>query len=600
MLKQLRSNTKAILWIVVVAFVISIFAVWGMNLTGTSPGRGRTPEIAGKVNGKPIPRRVYRLKLDQAIEQYKQQKGEDATLNSREYMMLANQAWEMCIRDILVNEQFEKLDIQVTDMELVRFLRNNPHPSLKNTFTDEEGNFDYQAYLNALSNPQADWRQLENWGRSVLPEIKLQTYITSQVHIPSTEVIEEFKKRNRRVKARYIAVPLIEQDEEYNPGEDEIRNLYQKKKEDFKTFEKRRVKIIEIPKEASKTDHREILDEINDIRREILSGKDFADAAELYSQDEISAKNSGDLGFFARGEMVPEFEEAAFSLQTGEISEPVKTKFGYHLIKVEEKKVIDGTEKVHARHILLKIEPGFATLDSIETLVGEVREDILNEGFEEAARMNGLEVKEPEPFHKRGMIDNFGYLPNVLNFAFNYQVNDISMSIQNENAFYFVKIMEKIPERIKTLEEVKDQLVENIRELRVERKTEEYARSIRGRILSGGSFKKIAREADLEVQTTPLFGIDDKVDDMPAGSLFAYVSHQLEEGELSPPIQQGSSFYIIEVTEIEKADMDRLSEERDEIASQLHQESLRNHFTEWYKSVRDDAEVVDNRLGRLN
>jgi len=180
MLKQLRENTKTILWIVVVAFVISIFAVWGANLSGPSGGSGRQDDnTVGSVDGQPITRTLYSNSFTQVYDQMKQQRGGEYEPNQMERMMMAEQAWEIAIQKILMAREIEKLDIRVSDAELVDFLRRNPHPTLQQVFRTEDGQFDYQAYLSSLSDPEVDWTELERWGRNLLPELKLQTYISS-------------------------------------------------------------------------------------------------------------------------------------------------------------------------------------------------------------------------------------------------------------------------------------------------------------------------------------------------------------------------------------------------------------------------------------
>ena len=163
MLKQLRENTKTILWIVVIAFVVSIFAVWGMNYRsgGSMSGPSEEDNVIGSVNGIEITRQAYAANIQDLYNNIRAQRGEDYRPSDTESFMISEQAWEMSIQKIIIAREIEKLGITVTDDELVSFLRRNPHPTLRQMFTGEDGNFDYQAYLQALSNPDADWTELE-------------------------------------------------------------------------------------------------------------------------------------------------------------------------------------------------------------------------------------------------------------------------------------------------------------------------------------------------------------------------------------------------------------------------------------------------------
>ena len=119
---------------------------------------------------------------------------------------------------------------------------------------------------------------------------------------------------------------------------------------------------------------------------------DFAEAAKEYSDDNATADKGGDLGFFKKGDMAPEFDTVAFALKPGEISEPFRTPFGYHIIKVEERKTEKGIETVHARHILMKVEPGTDTIDSLQTVLRDISTEIHDKGFEKTAADRALKT----------------------------------------------------------------------------------------------------------------------------------------------------------------------------------------------------------------
>jgi hypothetical protein len=170
MLRNLRERTKTILWIVVLAFVLSIFAVWGMDLRGPQQ-RKFDFSVVGTVDKEAISQQAYNDMLNQLYAQVKMQKGERYVPSDMERGLLADQAWELAVQGRIMQREIERLGITVSDAELVSFLRQNPHPSLQNVFKTQDGQFDYQAYLRALSDPDVDWTELERWGRAVIPEL---------------------------------------------------------------------------------------------------------------------------------------------------------------------------------------------------------------------------------------------------------------------------------------------------------------------------------------------------------------------------------------------------------------------------------------------
>jgi len=151
------------------------------------------------------------------------------------------------------------------------------------------------------------------------------------------------KEFRTKIKESLLVKKLIEQEVEAKvetPSDEEIKNYYQERKGDFERPDQIRVShiLIKIGKDVDFKEKSRALNSIRDIQRQLKEGTDFAELAKKYSEDPGSKNNGGDVGFFAKGMMVKEFEEAAFKLKKGEISDIVETDFGYHIIKFEEEK----------------------------------------------------------------------------------------------------------------------------------------------------------------------------------------------------------------------------------------------------------------------
>lgn len=599
MLKQMREKTKTILWIVVVAFVISIFAVWGMNLR-TPEVNQQEPDVVGRVDGEIVRRQMYATTFNELLEQVRMQKGENYRMSESENRMLADQAWERTVQKILVAKEIQRRGIVVTDNELVTFLRRNPPPLVQQAFVSDEGQFDYQAYLAALADPSRDWTRLEQWARNQIPEMKLQNALSAQVHVPEYAVLQRFEKETVQVTATYVTIPFVEADTLFEPSDNDVTELYETVKDEFMEFEKRRISLIQIDKTPTMADELDVRERLLEIRNEILAGDSFAVAAKNYSDDYMSADNGGDLGFIARGVMVPEFDAAAFELETGEISEPVRTEYGYHLIMVENRKAEDEEEQIKVRHILMKVDLGYDTIDSLRTALDALKESILKDGFERAAETAGFEVKNPPPFARGSFIQDLGYKPGIITFAFNHRPGAISSTIETETSVYIVKIIEAIPERHKPIEDIRDQLVERIRKERVEERTHTIAESIRQAALTSGDLETAAHDRELEMRETPLFTENESVPGIGVNTAFAHACHQLPVGDLSPPIKGRDAFYLIRVTGRTEPDMEEYAKRRAELLNQLYTEMASHFIAGWYDEIRQNAEVVDLRERTLN
>lgn len=600
MLRQLRDSMKTVLWIVVATFIISIFAIWGMDLR-TPQRRVRDRNVVGSVGKDLITQQMYQDMINQMTNQMKTQKGENYNPSDMERRLIDDQAWEATIESRLMQNQMRKLNLTVSDQELVSFLRRNPHPSLQNVFKTPEGKFDYQAYLKALSDPNVDWTELESWGRSAIPRVKLQTYLFAQVQVPESEALDRFKDDNVQYKAQYIEVPFPGSTQPYEPTEAEIKALYDKRISDFKEPAMRRASVIEIDKKPSAADEREVYDRLAALREDIVSGKiDFATAAKDNSDDQTTAEKGGDLGFLKRGEMPSAFDSIAFSLKPGEVSRPVRTPYGYQLLQVVERKKEGGVDQVRARHVLLRVEPGYDTSDSVSTVVKNAAETIHKFGFEKAAADLHLKSYQTSPFPQGMFIKDLGYVPRIVSFAFNYKVGDVSSDIENESTSYFVKILEAIPERVKPLEEVRQQLVAEIRSDRQRDAGVASAQSIRKEILSGGDFTAAARAHGLAAKETPLFKMHDAIPGIGTNTPFSVACGYLQTGAVSPPIAGEGRVFLIKLVQKTEPDMAKYAEERPKIMDDLRNELASRFVSNWYQGIREKAQVVDLREKTLD
>jgi len=296
--------------------------------------------------------------------------------------------------------------------------------------------------------------------------------------------------------------------------------------------------------------------------------------------------------------MDPEFEKAAFSLNPGDISGPVRTRLGYHLIKVEERKTEEGREMVRARHILMEVTPGYETTDSLGTLVRDIRDNIKSKGFEKAAAQAGIEIRELPPFARQGFLEGVGYAPRLSNFAFDHKKGRVSPPIEIKDSVYFVRIKDIIPESVKPLDEVRELVVARIRKDRANKSAGEEASELRKKALQS-SLEEAAEETGLEVTVTPFFKKNESVGRFGASSVFVEACHMLPLKNLSKPIEGDNEYYLIIVMEKTEADMAEFSENRERIANKLRSRKAQKIMVQWYEDLKRDAEIVDLRLSPI-
>jgi len=358
----------------------------------------------------------------------------------------------------------------------------------------------------------------------------------------------------------------------------------------------RRVRVMEIEKKPTAADEEDMQARAADIRADIVKGTlDFAEAAKEYSDDNATADKGGDLGFIKKGDMAPEFEAVAFALKPGQISEPVRTPSGYELIKVEERKTEKGIETVHARHILMKVEPGTDTVDSLQLVLRDISTEIHDKGFEKTAADRKLKTFDTEPFAQGMFIKDLGFAPRVMSFAFNYREGSVSYGIDGETSVRFVKVIEEIPEQVRTFEQVRPQLAEEIRADREADAARAVAESLRKDILSGGSFEAVAKAKGFTVKETPPFKVGDPIPEIGSNTTFQAACKFLAVNAVSPPIKGQGRYYLIKIIERTEPDMAKYVDGRQAIESELRNEVANRFMANWYEGIREKAKIEDLR-----
>ncbi len=211
------------------------------------------------------------------------------------------------------------------------------------------------------------------------------------------------------------------------------------------------------------------------IRALAQQGQDFADLARRYS-DDPSAERGGDLGFFGRGDMIPKFEETAFSLAPGQISDVIRTEFGYHIIKVEDK----TDDRVHARHILILIRP--SQQDSLRT---EQLADSLYQLLQQGADFSELAKQFSDDQESKKMGGELGWYPvaqmtpEFRQGLENLQVGEVSRPLKSPSGIHIIKLLDKREERKLTLDEDWDAIKDMIRRKKTNELVQQWVQKLR-------------------------------------------------------------------------------------------------------------------------
>ncbi|MFQ6618888.1 MAG: peptidylprolyl isomerase, partial [Fidelibacterota bacterium] len=337
-----------------------------------------------------------------------------------------------------------------------------------------------------------------------------------------------------------------------------------------------------------------VAEEVRDLA---LAGEDFSNLAKTYSEDPSSGPQGGDLNWFKKGTMDPTFEEAAFSAKINEIVGPVLTRFGYHIIKVTDKKIIDGNPQIKASHILIKINTGPQTLDRLKSQLNLMAFDAETIGFEAAADSNGLTVKPTEPIKKTdSWIPAIGYMPKAVKFAFSKQIGEISEVMENKSGFAIFSLSKIIPESTKPLEEVKEQIKQSLIREKRDKAAKNLALEIFEKIKNGLTFHEILKEyKEVELKKPRPFKLSDAIPEIGRNNAFIGTLMELDSLEISEPIKVSRGYAVVQLMAKSKFLEEDYRKEHDKIKLTLLSQKQNAMLANWMESLRKKAKIKDYR-----
>ena len=449
MMTLLRQKTVFVLWFVIFAFIGLIVVEWGADYSG--PSTNSAGDAVGVINGETISLQQFQDALRRIARQVPQEQRADQAL-------LVSQVWDYYVREIILTQEYERLGFEVTDGEIAFYTRNKPPQAVREfEVFQTDGAFDMDKYVQFIGNPanlsdpnnQAIVLWIESTIERQLLDYRLQRMLRGTAQVSPNEARQYFAEANEKVRLEYAFAPSDAADSEIEVAAEDLAAYYQEHVADYEHPDQVKLEYVRFPKEPSAADSLETKEEIERLRQEIEAGKDFAELAGVISDDEGSAARGGDLGFFARGRMVAPFEEAAFALAPGELSGPVQTLYGWHLIKVEERLEESGEEQVHARHILLRYQPSRTTEDSLRSWAEAFQEQAAAEGFAAALSASGTEATPTNFLRKSQAVPGIGANTTwLVNWFFEQEPGAVSQVIEDDLGLWVAHLVAKRPEGV--------------------------------------------------------------------------------------------------------------------------------------------------------
>jgi len=591
MFQFLRNLIGPIMIIVLVAFVATIIFSWG--------GGGfqdRPDDTIGVIDGEKISFQQFDNYYTQVLNQERSKTDEDLTPQQIEN--IRTRAWSQLQSDYLLNRELQEYDIYVSEQELYDFLKLYPPQELQSAsqfMTD--GKFDYQKYINAMVNPDNApfWASVEQFVLPDLKKYKLQEEVISTVRVTPAEVMQNFMKARETVQIAYANLPysgFTQQGKLPQVTEDELRAYYEEHKEDYRLEKRAVLDIVSIRKEASDMDWERLRADINDLYDSVQAGSDFAELAQTYSQDN-SADRGGDLGYFTRGRMVPAFDSAVFSLKVGEVSRPVKTQFGYHIIKLKDiRQDKDGNEERNAAHILLKAEASSETFDQLSNTASDFASEARKLGYEEAAAEYNYEIQTTEPFSRDGGIQIMGRNPRVNEFAFNNDIGTISEPFEDPRGFHILRIKEHLPADYVPFEDAKNAIERTVAFEKAKKMAQDSMAVVYQEFAKGTSLQRVAEKYGLKYDTAGSLTRTSMIRGIGNSPKILGAAFSLENvNDISEPIAYNNGVAVVKLLDHTSPDIEEFNQVQDSVYRATLLEKRQDMYNRWYNNLVEEANV---------
>jgi len=600
MLSHMRSATfiKAMMIIVSVASVGLMVFDWGADVSGR--GAASVGDTLGLVNGEKISHQRFEAELRFDFQQAKNNGQQEPDLGQ-----VIGQTWERVVSQTLVAQQLEKYQINVSDNEVNHFNRTQPAEFIQSQeFFQTDGNFDLAKYHQFLDSPgtysDPQMKQFvlaaEDNARRQLLSRKLETRVAGSVKVTDAEIRQAYIDRNEKVTVAYIGMDISTiPDSLALVGDAEIQAYYDKNRKDFQQESAIRAAFVSLAKNPMPRDEADAEREVNRVLEEAKSGEDFAELARIYS-DGPSGPRGGDLGFFGRGRMVKPFEDAAFALEPGQISNPVKTQFGWHIIKVEEKKGAADSLQIHARHILIEVKPGRDTLDSLRVVAQDFQLKATEIGFDAAVNQANLQSQDTGFITAGSFFPLLGNKTSGLVNAFQEgSPGDVSTVYETDQGIYVFGLREIRPEGPQPVDEVENQIVSKLKQRKKVKVASDRLVEVHGHIKAGKSLEEAAKFFNLTVQKPEAFSRVDFVPSVGSRNAFIGAAFRLPVGQVSDIVTTDRGAYIFKVLNKTSIDEEKLAEERETLSQQLTSQKRQEVIASWFSDLRETAKIEDNR-----
>ena len=629
MLDRMRRHKGWLKWslgLVVLAFVV--FYIPDFLQTQTAVGAAPS-EVIAQVNGQELTAGEFQRRYASQVQAYRTAYGANINPQMLKQLGIEQQILQQMVDEQAALAEAQRQGIHVSDEELAQQIFAIPGLQENGRFVGEAT---YERILQSQNPPMTKGDFEDNLRRSMMID-KLRAALTDWMAVSDAEIDREFKLRNEKVKLQIVALTADKFRDKVTVNDADVSTYFDAHKAEYRKGEQRKVKMLLLDRDAIhakmtvapadvqkayndniaqyqtpeqvraihillKTDGKaeaDVRKQAEDILKQVKAGGDFAALAKKYSEDDGSKVNGGDLDYFTRGRMVPEFETAAFALQPGQVSDLVKSQFGFHIIKVIDKKPAAARTLDEVRPHLedqLKFE---RTDQQISTRAAELAGKIKSPAdLDKVAKDAGLQVVESGFFAREDPVPGLGATPAVANAAFQLKDNTVSEPITTPRGTVFVTVTGKKDPYVPMLDEVKDKVRNDVIRVRATELSRQRAGEIAAALKAAKDFAAAAKAQGLESKDSELVARSTALPDIGVSPEVDKVAFSLPSGGVSDPITTSDGTVIIRVAERDDVTPDELKKGKDAFREQLLNERRNLFYSAYMTKAKEKMNIQIN------
>ncbi len=629
MLDRMRQHKNWLKWsllLVCLAFVIFYIP----NFLPGSGADAASGDTVARIDGQQITAGEFRRIYQSQLQAYRAAYGGQMSDQLLKQLGIEQQILQQMLEERAALAEAERLNIRVSDEEVRQRILTFPSFQENGQFIGEQR---YTQLLRSQRPPLTPADFEENFRRSLLVD-KLRASLTDWLSVPDPEVEQEYRRRNDKVKLAIVSVTADAFRTQVTATDSETTAYFDAHKTDFTIPEKRRIRYLLVDVDAIRTrtiiptadieraynasieqyttpeqirashillrtdgkNDAAVKTRAEELLKQARSGADFAELARKNSQDDASAKNGGDLDYFGKGRMVPEFEQVAFAMEPGAISDLVKTSYGFHIIKLVDKKPGTTRPLAEVRQQIsdqLAMERSQAqAADTAQNLAKDISKPA---DLDKVAKARGLTVQESAFFARDEPTLALGNSPEAAARVFQMKTGEVEGPLRTSRGLAFVTLTATQQAYVPKLEEVKDRVRDEVIKRKARELSQQKAASIAATLKVAPDFEKAAKAAGYEAKTTEFVARDAPLPDLGAARAVDDVAFKLPVGATSDPIPTDTATAIVKVLDKQETTPADMTAAKDKFRDEMVSERRNRFFSAYMGKARQRMKIEVNR-----